>query len=156
MRADVNDSNDPQDEEMERILRQVTPRGADAALRGRVLAAVGCGEAVGPVVPAGSIPPSRKSAGTAGPTNWERIYWPVAAAAILLGLVLNYWVAKTGSERLAQIMGPPAVSKQAADVAADIAAITDEATGRWAYDRLAASRRPPDPFGPSGMRAQHQ
>ncbi len=146
MSMDIHNSNDPQDEEMERILRQATPRGADAALRGRVLAAVGCGEAVGPAVPAGSIPPSEEPAGTAGPTSWERVYWPAVAAAILLGVLLNYWIAVEGKERLARIMGPPAVSKQAADVAADIAAITDEATGRWAYERLAASRRPPDPF----------
>ena len=138
MRADVNDSNDPQDEEMERILRQATPRGADAAIRPRILAAVA------------------RQVGAPARFRWERIYWPAVAAAILLGVLLNYWVAVQGTARLARIMGPPAVSKQAADLAADIAAITDEATGRWAYDRLAASRRPPDPFGPSGMRAQHQ
>ena len=138
MSMDIHNSNDPQDEEMERILRQATPRGADAALRPRVLSAVARGLSA----------PSR--------FRWERIFWRAAAAAILLGVLLNYWVTVQGKERLAQIMGPPAVSRRAAELAADIAAITDEATGRWAYDRLAASRRPPNPFAPSGMRVHNQ
>jgi hypothetical protein len=114
---------------MEQILGQVTPRGAGAALRGRVLGALECELRKRP--------------------RWERLFWPAAAAAILLGIFLNYWVAKSGSERLARVMGPPAVSRRAAELAADIAAVTDEATGRWAYERLAACCKPPDPFGPS-------
>jgi len=138
MSDDIDDGNDPHDDEMEQILRQVRPRGAGAALRSRVLAGV-----------AGQLrAPSRP--------RWERVFWPAAAAAILLGVLLNYWVAKRGSERLARIMGPPAVSKRAAELAADIAAVTDEATGRWAYERLAACCRPPNPLERSGVHAQNR
>ncbi len=138
MNPEIDRNNGSHDEEMEQVLGQVTSRGAGAALRPRVLAAVAR------ELRAGSRP------------RWERVFWRAAAAAILLGILLNYWVAKRGSEQLAQVMGRPAVSKQAAELAADIAAVTDEATGRWAYERLAAACRPRDPFGPSGVRTHNQ
>jgi hypothetical protein len=132
MRNEMNDTSDPRDDAVEnetaQILRQATPRGVRPELRPRVLAAV-----------------DHQLRSQTRP-RWERIYWPAAAAAILLGILLNYWVAKSGSERVARIMGPPVVSRRAAELAADIAAITDEATGRWAYEQLAACCRPRDPF----------
>ena len=130
MSDDMNDTSDLRDDavenEMAQILRQATPRGADAALRS------GPGGRGRPV----ACSPGRDGSESSGRRPPRRFCWAL----------LNYWVAKRGTERLARIMGPPALSKRAAELAADIAAITDEATGRWAYERLAASCQPPNPL----------
>ena len=42
--------------------------------------------------------------------------------------------------RLAIVLGPPPVRRQAALIAADVASITDASAGQWVYKRLAADR----------------
>jgi hypothetical protein len=111
-------------DEIERRLHQMTPRGAPAELRLRVLAAVD--EPLRPVTPL----PSRRS------------FRPALAVAIgvLASLALNFWVSDQLDRRLAIVLGPPPVRQQAAEIAADIASITDSATGQWVYERLAADQ----------------
>lgn len=109
-------------DDIERRLRQVTPRGAPAELRSRVLAAV-----AGKLQERAALP-SRRSFRPA----------LVVAASLFASLALNFWVNDRLDRRLAIVLGPHPVLKQAADIADDIASITDSATGQWVYDRLAA------------------
>jgi hypothetical protein len=111
-------------DDIERQLRQVIPRGAPSELRPRVLAAVA--EQLQPVAPL----PSRRSISPA----------LAVAAALLASLALNFWVSDRLDRRLEMVFGPPPVHKQAAEIAADVAAITDPTTGQWVYERLVAHR----------------
>jgi hypothetical protein len=111
-------------DDIEHRLRQVRTRGAAPELRTRVLAAVA--EQLQPVAPL----PSRRSFSPA----------LAVAVALLASLGLNFWVNDRLDRRLAIVLGPPPVRKQAAEIAADVASITDSATGQWVYDRLAADR----------------
>jgi hypothetical protein len=107
-------------DDVERLLRQAAPRGAPPELRDRVLAAV-----------ADEL------------DSAPRFGWllPLAvAAAVLVSLAANVLVSDALDRRLAIVLGPIPVPKQAAEIAADIASVTDESTGRWAFERLAASR----------------
>jgi hypothetical protein len=68
--------------------------------------------------------------------------WLVAsAAAVLVGLALNIWVNNELDRRLAIVLGPPPVSGQLADIAAEIAHVTNPAVGEWAYQRLVIVER---------------
>jgi len=109
-------------DDIERRLRQVTPRGAPPELRPRVLAAV-----------AGELNAATYSRGT------HHLALAVAAA-VLASLALNYWVNDTLDRRFAIVLGPPSVHREAAEIAADVASITDPTTGQWVYERLAAGR----------------
>ena len=109
-------------DEIEGRLRQVTPRGAPPELRPRVLAAL--------ADELGSVAPPRRS-----PRPGLAV-----AAALLFSLALNVLVTHTLDRRLAVVLGPPPVPRQAAEIAAEIASVTDPATGRWAYERLAVGR----------------
>jgi hypothetical protein len=110
--------------DMERRLRQVRPRGASPELRPRVLAAV----------------VNQLGAGTPLPSSWRTRPGLAVATALFASLALNYWVNDSLDRRLAVVLGPPPVDKQTAEIAADIASITDTYTGEWAYRRLAAAR----------------
>jgi hypothetical protein len=59
------------------------------------------------------------------------------AASLLLGIGLNVWVSKESERRLAELFGPPPVSRRAMEIAESIERITDAETGRWVYRRLA-------------------
>jgi hypothetical protein len=111
-------------DDIERRLRRVTPRGAPPELRARVLAAL-----------AAELP-------SGDPAASRRTFRPAlaVAAALLASLGLNFWVNDRLDRRLAVVLGPPPVHRQAAEIAADVASVTDPATGRWVYQRLAASR----------------
>jgi hypothetical protein len=111
-------------DDIERRLRQVTPRDAPPELRTRVLAAV-----------AGQL-----QADTPLPSR-RRPFRPAiaVAASLLASLALNYWINDTIEGRLAIVLGPPPISRRAAEIADEIASITDPETGRWVYERLAAS-----------------
>src|SRR4051794_15510191 len=102
-------------DDIERRLRQATPRGAPPELRARALAAVAA--ELPSAEPAYSGRPLRLAIAT--------------AASVLAGLWLNVWVTDRLDRRLAVVLGPPPVHRQAAEIAADIASITDPSTGRW-------------------------
>lgn len=108
--------------EVERLLGGLTPRGADRELRPRVLAAV----------------ESRLQAKS--PSPWLRRSAVAVAASILLGMSLNVLVSKMSERHLAQVFGPPPVSKQAAELAKAVGEVTDAQTARWVYQRTAMPR----------------
>jgi hypothetical protein len=112
-------------EDIERRLRQVAPLGAPAELRSRVLAAV-----AGPLQAPAPPLPSRRS------------FRPVlfVAASLLASVALNFWVSDRLDRRLAMVLGPRPERKQAAEIATDVASVTDLATGQWVYDRLAVDQ----------------
>ncbi len=109
-------------DDIERRLRQVTPMGTPGELRSRVMAAVA------------------ESLQVRAPLPARRSFRPAlaVAASLLASLALNFWVNDRLDRRLAIVLGPQLVRKQAADIAADVASITDLATGQWVYDRLGA------------------
>ncbi len=112
-------------DDIERRLRQASPRGAPPELRPRVRAAVA--EQLQRAVPL--------------PSPWSFLPAIVVAAGLLAGIALNYWVNETLDRRLAVVLGPPPLRRQAAEIAADVASITDPVIGQWAYEQL--SSRPP-------------
>jgi hypothetical protein len=117
-------------DDIERRLRRVTPRGAPPELRARVLDAVAA---------------ELRSAEPASSGRGRPLRLAIAiAAGVLASLWLNVWVNDRLDHRLAAVLGPPPVRKQAAELAADVSSITDRATGRWVYQRLVASRPDPD------------
>jgi hypothetical protein len=87
-------------DDFERRLHQVTPLGAPAELRSRVLAAV-----AGPLQ-------------TPAPLPSRRSFRPVlfVAASLLASLALNYWVNDRLDRRLAMVLGPQPERKQAAEI----------------------------------------
>jgi hypothetical protein len=109
---------------VERRLRQVTPHAAPPALRVRVLAAV--------ADELDLVNPSRRSL--------RRGLAVAVAAAVLVSLAVNYVVSDSIERRLAVVLGPRPVRRDAAEIAADIASVTDASTGQWAYERLAFDR----------------
>jgi hypothetical protein len=111
-------------DDIERRLSQSTPRGAPPELRARVLDAV-----------AAELPSAEPA------SSGQPLRLAIAiAASVLAGLWLNVWVTDRLDRRLAVVLGPPPVRRQAAEIAADVASITDPSTGRWVYQCLSASR----------------
>jgi hypothetical protein len=110
-------------DDLELRLRQVTP-GAPPELRRRVLAAV--------AVELNSVRRPRRPL--------RRVLAVAVAAAVLVSLAMNYVVSDSIDRRLAVVLGPRPVRRDAAEIAADIAAVTDATTGRWAYERLASDQ----------------
>jgi hypothetical protein len=125
-------------EDIERRLDHVIPRGAPPELRARVLAAVADELRARPAPPASLLRSLRPAI--------------AVAASVLVGLGLNLWVNDRLDRRLAIVLGPPPPRRQVAEIADDVASITDPATGRWVYQRLAASRPDPDEARRSAVR----
>jgi hypothetical protein len=76
-------------DDIERLLSRLTPRGAGPPLRPRVLAAV-----------AGELQAAK-------PSPWLRRAALGVAASLLVGIALNVYVSTTADRRLAQLLGPP-------------------------------------------------
>jgi hypothetical protein len=113
------------------LLRQVTPGKLPPELRQRVLAAVE--EELSATCPAALQ--SRRTHPRRG------TYAGLAVAASLLAsLFLNHVVNTTVERRLAAVLGPQPIPRQAAEIASEIALLTDSRTGKWAFERLAAGR----------------
>ena len=110
------------DDNMERLLSELTPSGVRPELRPRVLEAV-----------ASELLKETQS-------RWLRLAALATAASILLGIGMNVWVSKASEQRMAELFGPPPVSKQAMDLAEAVAKITDAQTGQWVYRQMTASR----------------
>jgi hypothetical protein len=109
------------EDNVERLLSELKPIGVRPDLRPRVLEAVE-GELL-----------------TETPSRWLRLAALATAASIMLGIALNVWVSKASDRRLAQLFGPPPVSKQALELAEAVAKITDAQTGQWVYRQMTAS-----------------
>jgi len=114
-------------DEIERLLRQPTPRDAPPELRARVLAAV-----------ANELHPARP--------RWRPSPSLAAASAVLVALATNYLVSEAVDRRLAAALGPIPARRQAAEIAADVALVTNPETGRWAYQQLSAAEGPIESF----------
>ena len=115
-------------DDLERRLRQVTPPGAPPELRHRVLAAV-----------ADELNFTHRSR-----RPLRRVLALAVAAAVLVSLALNSVVSGSIDRRLAVVLGPRPVRRDAAEIAAEIASVTDAPTGQWAYERLAADQSSSD------------
>lgn len=113
-------------DDLEQFLERLTPRGADRAVRARVLGAVQA-----------ELRRGRTPA-------WGRRCLLAAAAMLLAAVGLNIWVYRAVDRRLARFERPDPAAVRAADVAEAIAAVTDAETGRWTFERLTAARRPAD------------
>ncbi len=132
------------------IFDRVTPRGAPAELRARVLAVVD--RQLADQLDASDDPVSCATAGLsssacrapAGP-RWERIVEIVVAASLLLGVGMNVWQQRADEAWQARVFGPPPVPRAIADLAQAVASVTDAQTGQWVQQRLSDSRptRPP-------------
>jgi len=109
-------------DDLEQLLGRLTPRGVRPELRPRVLAAVA----------------SQWEAEAASP--WLRRSALAVAASLLLGIAMNVWASRAAERRLAQLFGPPPVSKQAMELAKAVEEITDAKTAQWVYQQFAAAR----------------
>jgi hypothetical protein len=76
--------------------------------------------------------------------RWLRRAAMAVAASLLLGVALNVWVSRSSERRLAQLFGPPPVSREAMELAKAVEQVTDAQTGRWFYERLTARSEPRD------------
>ena len=112
-------------DDVEEILGRLAPHGPEKALRTDVLAAI-----------------DREFGRQRGA---RRVRWAALAAAALLSasVGLNLWTDQKIDARLAQIVGPAPLDRQALELANDIASVTDAETGRWFYQRITSQRRSP-------------
>jgi hypothetical protein len=109
-------------DDMEQVLGQLTPRGVRPELRSQILAAVEAQLQTEPASP------------------WLRRCALAVAASLLAGIGMNIWASKESERHLAQLYGPPPVSKRAMEVAKMIEGVTDAQTAQWVYQRLAVPR----------------
>ena len=118
-------------DDIERLLDRLTPRGVRAELRVDVLAAV---------TGALQAEPDRLCESRTN-SPWLRRSALVVAASLLVGVALNVWANETSKRRLARLFGPPPVSKRAMEIADAIEEITDAQTAQWVYRRLTVPHR---------------
>jgi hypothetical protein len=107
-------------DDVERLLIRLTPRVPASDIRPRVLSAMASELKTEPASPW---------------TRWAA--WAVAAA-LLVGIALNFCVNRVTNDRLARLFGPPPVSKQAKELADTIESVADAQTARWVYERCVA------------------
>ena len=112
-------------DDIEQLLGRLTPRGVRPELRPQVLAAVA----------------SQLEAEPASP--WLRRSALAVAASFLVGIAMNIGASEMAERRLAQLFGPPPVSKQAMELANAVEEITDAKTAQWVYQQFTAPR----PYG---------
>jgi hypothetical protein len=112
------------DDNLQRLLNELTPQGVRPEVRPQVLEAV-----------ANELLKEKEK-----PSRRLRCATLATAASILLGIGMNVWVSKASERRMAQIFGPPPVSKQAMELAEAVEKITDKQTGQWVYRQMTASR----------------
>ena len=120
------DNNSHDSDSLEELLGQVTPQPAPPGLRPQVLKAI------------------TQELETVRGSPWLRRAAIAVAASLLLGCVLNMVVNQRADTRLAQIFGPPQISRQAAEMAKAVEEVTDEQTARWVCEHMTARRRSHD------------
>jgi hypothetical protein len=119
--------------ELEQKLTEAAPRGVRPALRAQVLAAVA------EVLPSNSLQADAIQAEPGSP--WLRRAGLAVAASLLLGVGLNVWLSRRSEQVLAQLYGPPPISKQAMEIAQDIGKTAGPEMTQWVYQRLAPKSR---------------
>lgn len=133
-------------DDVEEQLGRLTPRGVRLELRSQVLGAVlahlqtatrGTEEVVGKAESVCGV-----SLRQPPPSPWLRRAAAAVAASLLVGIGLNVWVNKESARRLAELFGPPPISKGAMEIAEDVQTMTDARTGQWVYGRLAVPTSP--------------
>ena len=110
-------------DDAERLLQEVTPRGARAELRGQVLDAVGAELATRP----------------AG--RFQRRAARAVAASVLISVVLNVWLVTSSNRRRAALYGPAPIPRPIAEVCQAVESVTDVQTGRQIQEQLVAAWR---------------
>ena len=155
-------------DEVEQRMEGLTPRGVRPELRRQVLAAVdaelqGNHDTTGTGVPllgtSSAVSALRgqhcmlqavahaneKCEPSAKPDSpWLYRATIAVAASLLFGISLNLWASAASQSRLAQLFGPPPISKRAMQLANDVGRITDAKTGQWVYRHLTVPRLPSD------------
>lgn len=113
--------NDP----LEETLSQLTPRGVAPESREAALAA------------------TRDTLAERPSHCWDAWFGMAAAASLLLGISLNFWVIRADEARFAELYGPRPLSRRLAEVADSIESVTDPDTGRWVREqwRIAQASR---------------
>jgi hypothetical protein len=118
----VIDNNSHDNDSLEELLSKVTPQLAPPGLRLQVLGVVA------------------QELETVRGFPWLRRAAIAVAASVLLGCVLNVVVNQRADVRLAQIFGPPKISKQVAEMAKAVEEVTDEQTARWVCEHMTVRR----------------
>jgi hypothetical protein len=108
-------------DEIENLLQRLSPRGPDTLLREQIQSAV-----------------ERELARPAS-KPWERRLTWAAAAALLLGIALNYAAIRADNERQARF-GPP-VPAAVQDVARMVETVSDPETGEWVTQQFQQAQR---------------
>jgi hypothetical protein len=110
-------------DDLERRLAGLTPRGAPAELRARILLAV-----------------EAELAREVSSRPRRRFPFSLAtAAALLLSVGLNYGANRASDARLDRAFGPRPVSPRALAIARDVAEVAGPEAGRWTLDRLSST-----------------
>jgi len=97
-------------DDVEQLLGRLTPRGVRPEMRPQVLAAVA----------------SELEAEPASP--WLRRAALAVAASLLVGIAMNVWTSMASERHLAQLYGPPPMSKRAMELAKAVEEVTDAQT----------------------------
>ena len=111
-------------DDIEQLLRPI-----DAPRRPPGVASAGAGGGGEPIAD-GGMPAS----------PWLRRSALAVAASLLVGIAMNIGASQMAERRLAQLFGPPPVSKQAMELANAVEEVTDAQTAQWVYQRFAAPR----------------
>jgi hypothetical protein len=107
----------------EGTLRSLTPRGADGALRQRVLDEIG------------------RELAARKPARWQRLIGPAVAASVIFAFGANIGITQWHETRLAAIFGPPAIPGNLREVLAIVESVTDRETAHLVEQRLIAASR---------------
>jgi hypothetical protein len=108
----------------EPLLQQLTPRGADAAVRARVLALV-----------ASELDAKSR-------LRWHYRCGLAVSASLLLGILFNVGVSWNYERRLALLYGPPPIPAPVVEIAQAVESVTDAPTAHWLEQRFALAHRP--------------
>ncbi|HLW65816.1 MAG TPA: hypothetical protein VKS79_10890, partial [Gemmataceae bacterium] len=108
-------------DEVENLLQRLTPRGPDIPVRAQVQAAM------------------ERELARPGPVKWERRLAWSAAAAVLLGIALNYAAIHADNQRQARYGTPLPAEVQ--ETARMVESVSDAETGQWVTQQYRQARQ---------------
>jgi hypothetical protein len=126
---------------LEEFLNQVTPRGACPELRESTLAA------------------ANDTLAKPQPRRWDLWCGVASAAALVLGVGLNFWVIRVDERRFAELYGPEPLPRHLAEATESIESVTNSETGGWVrgqWRTALASRRPSANYVATCIRRHYQ